>query len=148
MLFPNCSTPTVFVVNVPSCMGRTGKVHDVIIPTPVRCPKIRGHDPHDEENCDLAASENKFVPKKARFSARIPRFWKTVNKRPRDGKRRRDPSGRGRVSLPLSDQVTVRRASDYVPTLARTSAFRNFSTASMKAIDGTSRISAVIDAIW
>ena len=35
----------------------------------------------------------------------------------------------------------------YCPTLASTSARRNFSTTSMKAIDGTSSKSAVIEAI-
>ncbi len=60
-------------------MNRHKDVHDVTVPTPVRCPKVCGHDPQDEENCDLAASENKFVPKKAQFSAKIPRFWKTAD---------------------------------------------------------------------
>jgi len=36
----------------------------------------------------------------------------------------------------------------YRPTLASTSARRKRSTTNMKAIEGTSRISAVIEAIW
>ena len=60
-------------------MNRHKDVHDVTVPTPVRCPKVCGHDPQDEENYDLAASENKFVPKKAQFSAKIPSLWKTAD---------------------------------------------------------------------
>lgn len=39
-------------------------------------------------------------------------------------------------------------ADDQLPTFASTSALRNRSTTSMKPTDGTSRIRAVIEAIW
>ena len=42
----------------------------------------------------------------------------------------------------------VPRRRPYRPTIASTSARRKRSTTSMNTIDGTSRISAVIEAIW
>ncbi len=54
----------------------------------------------------------------------------------------------GRGALSGADPVCARAGCRYRPTPASTSAFRNRSTTSMNAIDGTSSSKAVIDAIW